>query len=570
MKPLERWGKPIGKDVTRGGVVDAVVIGSGAGGSPVALTLARAGYRVVVLEKGPHYDQRDFVYDEIRSCRRDFFVPSTADEPHMRVDPSGRARRTTDGWISNCVGGGTVHFNGWSFRAHPEDLKLRSALGEVRGSSVADWPIEWAELEPYYERVEYEIGVSGDARKNPFETFRRPLPLPPLQGNGIGALIDEACKGLGMHPYPTARAILSRAWNGRSPCRRSFFCGSYGCETGAKSSALAALLPQAVATGKCQVRPLCMATRIETNAAGDRAVAVHYLDANKTKQRLQAAVVVVACSPVESARLFLLSKSNKHAQGLANGSGQVGRNLMFLGKGTGDAEFSRADARIKAIDWREPFVNRALQDFYLIDWKDQKKRRKGGTISWLLPHANPIYTAETAATRGRALPLWGAALKDELRRLGTVRRLAFEIFSETLPVADSRVTLDPEVKDRFGLPVARLSIAQHAVDREVSSVLVDRAIKVLEAMKAKHLHVESRGGQDHVLQSGTLRFGKDPEKSVLDRDCRAHQLPNLFVTDSSFMPTSTGVPPSLTIEANAMRVADRIVALGKQHGLFKR
>ena len=531
----------------------------------MALTLARAGHRVVVLEKGPAYDQRDFIHDEIATCRRDFFTPYPAEDPHILVEGAGRPRRSAEGWTACCVGGGTTHMSGFTYRLHPEDLRLRSLLGEVAGSTLADWPIRWEELLPCYERMEVELGVSGEAGRNPFETFRQPLPLPPLPVNGIALLVDEACSKLGLHSFPTARAILSRAWQGRARCQLSFFCGSYGCPTGARSTSLSALLPKAVATGNCQVRPLSMVHTIEVDRAG-RPLGVLYFDPQGTEQRLRAAVVVVACSAVESARLLLHSRSPAHPEGLANESGLVGRNLMFASFGTGAAEFSRSDARIAAIDWRQPFVNRSFQDLYLLD-RDSPQPRKGGTVSFLFPHANPIFTAERLATEARE-PLWGAALKQSLRRVyREVRELEFEVFSETLPVADSRVTLDPKVKDRWGVPAARLTMVRHPQDPETNRRLVEKGLEVLRTMGGEHVRTTRAGSQMYVVQGGTCRFGDDPRSSALDRDCRSRSAPNLFVADGSVMPTLGGVPNTLTIEANALRVGERIIALGRAHEL---
>lgn len=561
-----RHGAPLGPDLAQNGQVDAVVVGSGAGGGPVALVLARSGYRVVVLEKGPSYDQRDFVNDELGICRRDFFVPFTSDDPHVRLNREGQPRITNDGWTACCVGGATVHMAGFTYRLHPEDLRLKTLIGPKEGSSLADWPISFEELLPYYEQVEMELGVSGDAQKNPFETFRRPLPLPPLPSNGIAKLVDETCRSMGLHPYPTARAILSRAWQGRARCQLSPFCASYGCETGAKSTVLAAIIPKALATGNCQVRPLSMAHRVELDSQG-RAAGVRYLDAKGNEHRLRAAVVILACSPIETARLLLNSATRNHTNGLANDSGQVGRNLMFAGLATGVAEFSRSNPRIAAIDWRQPFVNRSFQDLYFLDGQTSA-RRKGGTVSFLFPHANPIYTAERLTTEGGHL-LWGKQLKDALRHVTReVRELEFEVFSETLPTASSRVTLDPKVKDRWGLPVARFQSHEQPLDIEVNHILRDKGLEVLEGMGGQRVKATRSGEQTWWLQAGTCRFGDVPDQSVLDRDCRAHSVPNLFVTDGSFMPTCGGVPNTLTIEANALRVGERIVALGKAHQLF--
>lgn len=577
---LSRWREPLGPDQqaqAQDGRVDVCVIGSGAGGAPVALALARAGYRVVVLEKGPALGREDFLYDEIRSCRRDLFVPSPAEEPHVEVPPAGRARTTSNGWTANCVGGGTVHFSGFTYRLHPEDLKLRSLLGAVPGSTLCDWPLAWAQLEPYYEIAEAELGISGDAQRNPFETARRPLPLPPLPESGVARLVDAACARLGLHSYPTARAILSAPYQGRGPCERSAFCGSYGCHTGAKSSVLAALWPKALATGRCQIRPGCMVHGIETDESG-RATAVRYLDYRRQQQRVAAAVVVVACSAVESARLLLLSRGKAHPQGLGNAHGQVGQNLMFCGLGLGQAEFPASDAAMQAIDWREPFINRSFQDLYVMG-RGTDQQRKGGTVNFLLPHGNPIHRAEqlaldnrgAAATLATGGPLWGQALKDAIRRAQEqVRTVEFEIYAETLPHPGAALTLDDEVKDKWGLPVARFSLASHREDAVANRALLDKGLEVLREMGGQDVRVTRREEKNFVLQGGTCRFGTDPRTSVLDPDCRVHDAPNVFVTDGSFMPTLGGVPNTLTIQANAFRVADRIIALGKRHDLLGR
>jgi len=265
---------------------------------------------------------------------------------------------------------------------------------------------------------------------------------------------------------------------------------------------------------------------------------------------------------MESTRLLLHSN-------VPDESGQLGRNLMFLTLGTGTAVFKRSEPRIAGIDWRQPFVNRSFQDLYFVDG-DNSNRRKGGTATFLFPHANPIYTAERFATLGSKLT-WGRALKAALRRhYRDIRELEFEVFTETLPTAGSRVTLDPTVKDRRGLAVARFTEEHHALDVQTSRTLVARGLDVLRAMGGEEVTATRVGSRSYYLQSGTCRFGDDPKLSVLDRDCRFHAVPNLFVTDGSFMPTSGGVSHTLTIQANALRVGERIVALGRSHQLFRR
>jgi choline dehydrogenase-like flavoprotein len=222
--------------------VDVVVVGSGAGGAPMALQLARAGLKVVLLEKGPRYGEAEFTHDEIAIARRNFFMPLPWDEPHLwRVGQAGKYARTNDAWTANCVGGGTVHMSGFFYRLRPVDFRMKSMLGAPAGSTVVDWPIRYEDLLPYYEQAEEEIGVSGVVTNHPWaEPRRKPYPLPPLDEHPIAKEIDRAGKKIGVHPYPTARAINSRPYRGRAGASTACSAGA----TAARAERSPALTPR--------------------------------------------------------------------------------------------------------------------------------------------------------------------------------------------------------------------------------------------------------------------------------------------------------------------------------------
>ena len=560
---------------------DVVVIGSGAGGGPVALTLAKAGKRVLVLERGPWLTEKDFTKDEVTVCQRSTYTPSRDLEPHVVEVPDGAggwASQSTAGsrwdfWNGNMVGGSTNVMSGFFLRMKPIDFRLRSEFGPVEGADVVDWPITYEDLEPWYELVEREIGISGRVVAHPRQEPRSTpeYPFPPLAEHPFAAWIDEAAPKAGLHPVPTPRAILSKPVGKRLDCAYSGYCGSYGCPTGAKGSSRAALLGRAVETGRCEVRPLSRARRVVTGADG-RAEGVVYVDQRTGEShRVEAKVVVVACQAIETARLLLLSTGPKHPAGLGNRSGLVGRNLLFCPDGAGLGDFPFADlSSERAEELRsttETFVHRTFQDWYVIDDPKLGPSRKGGTVDFLLPHPNPITTGWGLAAWDQVEdgPIWGTALKDRLRRwYQDGRHLRFEVFADWLPVPDCRVTLDPQVTDRWGIPSARVRLFSHPRNREAAAWLADRGADVLRLLGARNVRTYAGNAASTNLVAGTCRFGKDPATSVLDRDCRVHDADNVYVTDGSFMPTGGSVPYTWTIYANAFRVADRIVeALGR-------
>ncbi|AGC42694.1 hypothetical protein MYSTI_01346 [Myxococcus stipitatus DSM 14675] len=545
--------------------VDICIIGSGAGGAPMALELGRAGFKVVVLEKGPHYRPQDFVHDEILNSRRNFFMPLPWEEPHLvRQGFKGKYERSSAAWTANCVGGGTVHMSGFFYRLKPMDFRLRTTLGAVPGSTLEDWPISYEDLAPFYDKAEAELGVSGHAVPHPFAEPRSgPYPLPPLDVHPVAAEIDKTCQAMGWHSLPTARGIISRPYRGRAPCSYCALCGSYGCEVGAKSGTNASLIPAAVATGHVQVRPGCMARTVEVDRKG-RAKSVIYVDPDGVTQEQPAKVIVVSCTAVESARLLLNSTSSRFARGLANNNGLVGKNLTFSSFGEAQATF-RLSKQAQKRPWLKdpsPFVNRSIQDFYLMP-DARFGFRKGGTLGFMWTHPNPINAALGMAGKGTSA-VFGKALKDRMRDYRDSRILQFEVYAEYLPTPGSSVSVEDSVKDKYGIPVAAITVDRHPMDLAATRFLVERGEEVLMRLEPDELKRTSTTGETTILQHGTCRFGDDAATSVLDRNCRAHEVPNLYVVDGSFMPTGGSVPSTLTISANSFRVASHLVRALKQ------
>ena len=512
-------------------------------------------------EKAHEVEAGDFVHDEVKICRRDFWVPYLDDEPHtIRKSEAEPAKRTRSGWTSACVGGATVHMSGFFYRLKPSDFRLAEMTGGIENAEIADWPISIETLLPYYDMMEARIGVSGRAGVNPFEVRDRPFPLPPLRPHPAAALFDEAARSLGYHPYPTPRAIASRVFGQRPPCNYCGLCGDYGCENASKSSCLVTFIPAAEATGRCRVKSRAMARRVLVDESG-RVRGVEYLDAQGKVRTIGARVVCLAASAIESARLLLMSQSNRFPHGLANNNGLVGKNLTFSTLGKGTAVFDRRElmARVGLQGMDLPFFQRSVQDDYWMDGSGLALP-KGGTYNFIIEHPNPINAAVRLAA-GEKWQVFGPEFKDRLRRHFLEQlTVEFEIFGESLPWNGSYVDLEPERKDRFGLPVARITARNHPAADEVNVKMLGRGMDMLKAMKpaAKRAYAWTWKDTTYHLQQGTCRFGTDPARSVLDPTCQAHEVRNLYVTDGSFMPTSGGAPSTATIMANSLRVGSLI------------
>jgi choline dehydrogenase-like flavoprotein len=548
---------------------EVCIVGSGAGAGPVAYTLSKAGKRVLVLEKGPWFTEKDFSKDEISICRRSIYTPNLRDERHVletkhkdHWDSKSTYDSGRDFWNGSLVGGSSNLMSGYFHRLKPNDFNLLSNYGEIDGANIADWPIEYEDLEPFYAMTEEVVGVSGKVVPHSFLEPRSTsdFPYPKLTENYISELIDDACEQLGYTSIPTPRAIVSKPKNERNPCYYSNYCGSYPCASGAKGSARAALLDPALKTGNLTITPHAKVFKLSTDENG-KVVSAHYYDQNNEEVIVKAETFVVACQAIETSRLLLMSPGEKHPNGIGNNNNQLGKNIIFSAGGVGHGEFPYdkfTDEEVAKLKSRGTFVNRSLQEWYEIDEDEFGGTVKGGTVDFLWKHANPIARSIRLKWGHKGL-IWGEDLKKKMHHYFTQERhLTFEVFNDWLPTDNCFVTLDDEVVDKWGDPVAKVRLGYHEHDLKVGEYIAQKTEKVLEQMGAERIRSSVSGSAPANLVAGGCRFGNDPKTSVLDSNCRVHDCDNLYVTDASFMPTGGSVPYTFTIYANAFRVAEHL------------
>ncbi len=535
--------------------VDFVIVGSGSAGGILAKELSTAGFDVVVFEQGPYRKAADFHHDELAVIFQEELlnggVPGNGQT--FRDDPSKKAvmpRGRTPVRYAQTVGGSSVHFtaNFWRFREI--EFRERSVLGSISGTNFADWPISYEELEPYYTKVDWDIGVSG--APGPFDAPRsKAFPMPPLPIKSSGVLLERAAKKLGLHAQVEPHAILSQPHNGRPACIKCGYCMFFGCEINAKSSTLAAMIPLAEASGHCEIRADSAVFRVATDASG-RASEVLYYDAEGNERSQKARAVILSANGAETARLLLMSESAQHPDGLANSSGFVGRNLMFNAHAVAQGVFEH-----QLNDYKGVQVSRIVHDFYEND-ETRGFYGGGGIDSRPLWSATPILHA----MRGMPpdVPGWGAQFKDEMAHNFT-RQLCFVGSTTSLALDRNNITLDPESTDQWGRPAIRLTYKDHDDDLAMAKFLQDRSMELLDAAGAEkswRFPLHPTDGGEHLL--GTCRMGDDPETSVVDRDHRSHDIANLFICDGSSFVTSGRGQPTMTIMALAFRAADKIKA----------
>jgi choline dehydrogenase-like flavoprotein len=543
--------------------VDFVIIGSGAAGGIMAKQLSVAGFKVVVLEQGgwgKYGHEQDYTKDE-------WLNDNPSLEDRLMSDPS-RQRNTfrkndkekaTAGTHSyGCVvGGGTVTYGGSSWRHLPWEFNEASTVGVPSGSGLADWPITYQELEPYYTQAEWEMGISGQRVNSPFVApMTKDYPVPPMPIKASGALMQMGAAKLGWSAVNGPIAIISKPYGGRSACVNCGMCSGFGCHVKARSSSAVTMIPIAEKTGNCEIRVRSYVREISVDNSG-KVTGVVYFDANKREVFQKAKVVIVSANGSETPRLLLLSKSARFPDGLANSSGVVGRYFM---SGNGASASGLFEHPLN--DYKGVVTGMGVVDFVPTD---PKRGFYGGGRMTARGFDTPISYGLRGLQPGSAR--WGALYKKALLEEAN-HKMVVSCFVTQQPLASNRVDLDPDVKDDWGLPAMRITSTSHPDDFKSMEFFKQKSIELLEAAGAKKVWAgnvnDSRGGAHN---RGTCRMGNDPKTSVVDKFHRAHDVPNLFIVDGSSLVTGGRNHPTMTIQALAFRAADHLIRAAKSGNL---
>ncbi|MFC3607882.1 GMC family oxidoreductase [Stutzerimonas tarimensis] len=530
--PLQRGGWMPMQEYPDSQPVDFAIVGTGAGGAPLACRLAEMGFSVVAFDAGAWWRPlEEFASDEAHQEKLFWTDERLCDGNNplkLGTNNSGKA-----------VGGSTVHFAMVSLRFRPEWFKSRSLLGYG-----VDWPLDWQEMWGYYRQVEQALKIAGPVRY-PWGPKRGRYPYRQHEVNASGLALARACEAMDVAWAPTPLATVSAPHGDSPPCVYRGFCVT-GCSTNAKQSALITWIPWAVKAG-AQIRDLAMVGRIETGSDG-RVSGVHFHRQGEWRFQ-RARHVIVAGYAIETPRLLLNSASSRYPHGLANSSGLVGKNLMVH---TNQAVWGRLEEEVR---WYKGPPSLSITEHW--NYEDRGKDFFGG---YAIMSQGPL-PAAWAATQTGNRGLWGQALMEQMSHYN--HQVGLKIVGETLPQERNRVTLAEEC-DPLGLPIARVTWSECDNDRRLVEHALGFMRQGLEAIDARDIWSEAEGTA-HLL--GTARMGSDPASSVVDADCRSWDIPNLWICDGSVFPTSGGVNPSETIQAIALRTADRIGALARRNEL---
>jgi gluconate 2-dehydrogenase alpha chain len=558
--------------------IDVIVVGAGASGAVVAAELAKSGVKVVCFDKGPRYTEEDFrmKYDEIRYYARGAIVPHmTTDPMTWREDSNGSAGILP--WVSGPLGtanplhlppslgtgGGSIHWGGACWRFRESEFRMKTLIEQRLGKKVLpknhtleDWPISYKDMEPYYDRVEWELGISGqgsniesekDKGDNPWEApRRRDYPMPPLRAGPSDQRFADACTRLGFHPFRTATAIASVPFKGRSGCTYCGFCHGYPCHVNAKTSTHVAALPGGLESGNLEILDYTRVYKVNLSNDGSRAVGVSYFNAQGRSVDVEADQVVLACYALENARLLLASGINRN--------GQVGKHYMTHAFG-----FFMGLTPESSNPFMGPLVaSTAIEDFSgeLVHDHDESVLWGAPIISWP-GDFQPIEIVHAMPTNA---PRWGAGFRDWMRDNYT---RIWAMYSQTanIPTSETYVDLDPHHKDRYGQPALRMTHGWGEVDKRGVEFLLKQKRKIAQEMNLTTWWEETTSPEYHLSthEVGTHRMGDDPETSVVDIFGRSHECKNLFVIGGGQFPSYHGYNPTQTIQALAYITVDHML-----------
>jgi gluconate 2-dehydrogenase alpha chain len=550
--------------------VDVAVIGLGAAGGVAVLPLARAGLKVAGLEAGTWMDPHSFKPDELHNNVRGLLtsVPKANREvPTVRNGASAATRRGTIHPMMNAIGGTSIHYwaqswrlKAWDFKTRTEAQKRYGPSSIPKDSTLEDWPISYDDLEPYYDLIEHEVGVSGkagniqgkiDPEGNVYEAPRqREYPMPPLRGSGFTDHMAEVAKQLGWKPFRPPAAINSQEYQGRPGCAYHGYCNRGGCHISAKNSTAVTTIPAAVKTKNLTIFDHAHVTRIQAGSDG-RVTGVSYVKDGKEYFQ-PARVVLLASYTYENSRLLLLSQSKAYPKGLSNNHGQVGRHYFAHYQGGVTALFP-FDINI----WYGTPAQAAAVD----DWADDNYDHTGvGFIggTTLQPHTemHPIEAA-SMNTFGKA-PTWGSKWKAYVRE-NAARWVSAYLQTSTFPYEDIYLDLDPEVKDPLGDPVCRVTNAAKENETRAAAfgqMKMEEWFRAAGAIQIARAGVGAPGVSTHAY--GGTRMGDNPDTNVVDRWGFSHEAPNLGILGASVMGTSGARNPTQTSQALAWRTAEHL------------
>jgi choline dehydrogenase-like flavoprotein len=509
-------------DINDDGLV--VIVGSGAGGGTLGNELAQKGIKVVILEAGDRHEIQDFVNDEWGSFTQLAWKDMRTTSGTWRV---AHDFPNLPAWIVKSVGGSTVHWAGASLRFEEHEFKIKTVYSDIAGANLLDWPITLAEMEPWYAKAEFKMGTT------------RTNGIPGLPGSNNFKVMEAGARKLGYKEVHTGRmSINSQPRDGRGSCQQIGFCFQ-GCKSGAKWSTLYTEIPKGESTGNLEVRPNSMAVRIEHDASG-KVNGVVYVDGDGKMQKQKARVVAVAGNSLESPRLLLNSHSNMFPDGLANTSGQVGRNYMRHMTGSVYAVFDRPVHMYRGTTMAGIIMDEARHD--------PKRGFSGGYEMETLSLGLPFIVAFLNPGA------WGRSFTTAID--GYSNMAGMWLVGEDLPQETNRVTLDPVVKDSNGMPVASVHYDDHPNDIAMRNHAYQQGAAVYDAVGATRTFPTPPYPSTHNM--GTNRMSEKARDGVVNKYGQTHDIKNLFVSDGSQFTTSAACNPTLTIVTLAIRQADYI------------